>query len=113
MSEPSQPPDHRPPAAGPPAADAPGFRALAARLRAIAERARTHGWRAWSREDDDAIEAAAREIAAFEESLATGMRNAFEIGREYGKQEGVLQRLDDEIAAATGELARTAWGRKS
>jgi hypothetical protein len=36
------------------------------------------------------------------------MCDAFDIGRQYGKREDVLARLEEEIAALTHQLARDA-----
>lgn len=83
---------------------------LAERLRSIGRKAEARRWPGWTDEDRRVLEAAAQEIASVEESLRVGMREAFEIGRQYGKGEDVLARLDEEIAEATDQLARVAWG---
>jgi hypothetical protein len=83
---------------------------LAEFLRALPGRARAEGWRGWSEADERAIEIAARELAGLERSLREGMRTAFGIGRQFGKQEDVLETLNREIAEAADGLGRAAWG---
>jgi hypothetical protein len=83
---------------------------LAEQLRALPRRAGADGWRGWNEADERTVEIAARELAGLERSLREGMRAAFEIGRQLGKQEGVLERLDREVAVAADRLGRAAWG---
>jgi hypothetical protein len=87
-----------------------GFELLAARLDAIAERAVSEHWPHWSEEDTRAVLAAAREVEGIRAVLAEGMRQAFEIGREYGHGEELLDRLNWEIDELSDRMARRAWG---
>lgn len=84
---------------------------LAARLDSIVARASRQGWRGWTEEDARAVAAAAREIRALRQALAEGMREAFAIGREHGRGEELLDRLNREIEELSSRLARQAWGR--
>lgn len=95
-----------------PEPEAEGLPALAARLAAIGFRARSEGWPGFTGEDARVLEAAARELATFEDALAKGMREAFAIGREHREREALLNRLNEEIAIATSRLAREAWGAR-
>jgi hypothetical protein len=87
----------------------PQLAALAGRVRDIARRARGRSWEGWTEEDTGILEAAAREIEIVEQSLRTGMEDAFQLGRKYGKNEDVLSRLNLEIARVTDRMARAAW----
>jgi hypothetical protein len=82
---------------------------LAGRVRVIARRAKGQSWEGWSEEDTRTLEAAAREIEVVEDSLRTGMEDAFQIGRQYGRNEDALARLDLQIARVTDRLASAAW----
>lgn len=88
----------------------PSFEELAARLNAIASRAAEARWRGWTPEDTEAISMAAREIRAIPEALATGMKDAFKVGRQYGRGEEELADLNMEIDALSRKLAAQAWG---
>jgi hypothetical protein len=85
---------------------------LPRRLEAILRKARHLAWKGWAEEDTYVVEAAIRELYAFPQILREGMRNAFEIGREHGKKEEELEKLEVEIAEETARLAREAWGRR-
>ncbi len=89
-----------------------GLGALAARLEAVGLRASAERWPGFTAQDARIIDAAARELATFEEALAQGMREAFTIGREHREREALLNRLNEEIAIATSRLAREAWGAR-
>lgn len=93
------------------ASDADGFAVLAAHLDSIAERADSDHWRGWTEEDTRAVLVAAREIEGIRAAVAEGMRQAFDIGREYGHREELLERLNWEIEELSGRMARQAWGR--
>jgi hypothetical protein len=82
---------------------------LAGRVRDIAQRARSRSWEEWTEEDTRALDAAAREIEVVEDSLRTGMEEAFQIGRQYGRNEDALARLDLQIARVTDRVASAAW----
>jgi hypothetical protein len=84
--------------------------ALADRLRAIARRAESARWAGGPRRTRTRWRPRSLRSPSSEESLRAGMRDAFEIGRQYGKGEDVLARLDEEIDEATRRLARAAWG---
>ena len=70
-------------------------------------------WPGWTDEDVLAVTAAAREIETFEEALPPGMREAFSLGRAYGKREDALDRLDSDIPRASRRVAQEAWGPRS
>jgi hypothetical protein len=89
------------------------FRVLSEKLRSIAARAARERWSGWTEDDDRAVAAAAAEIEGIVPALADGMRQAFDIGREYGHREELLERLNAEIGEISGRLARQAWGRDS
>ncbi len=82
-------------------------------LAAIVAKARTHAWVDWTDDDTVAIEVALRQIAEFPRALREGMQTAFQIGREHGRKEEELEKLEVEIATEVARLAREAWGRRS
>jgi hypothetical protein len=53
---------------------------------------------------------AARQIRAIPAALATGMREAFAVGRAYGHREVQLAEIAVETRALSTVLARQAWG---
>jgi hypothetical protein len=59
----------------------------------------------------DLLEAAARALEQVPDALRTGMETAFQLGREHGKKEELLDRLEREIAHESERLAREAWGK--
>lgn len=87
------------------------FQVLSNKLRSIAARAARERWAGWTEADAQALAAAAAEIEEIGTALADGMRQAFDIGREYGHREELLERLNAEIGEISGRLARQAWGR--
>lgn len=94
-----------------PPADGDSFTLLAECLRSIGARAVAERWAGWTDQDTDTIVAAAAEIEGIRAALAEGMRQAFDIGREYGHREELLDRVNAEIGEVSSRLARQAWGR--
>jgi hypothetical protein len=81
---------------------------LADRLDAIATAAPLGRW--LGRSDARAAATAARQIRAIPQALAAGMREAFDIGREYGHREVELAEIEQETTTLSTLLARQAWG---
>jgi len=85
---------------------------LAARLRELIRRSRAAG-REGGRlrpEDLSVLASAAQAIERIPDALRQGMQNAFELGREHGRKEELLTRLEREIAEESARVGREAWG---
>jgi hypothetical protein len=84
---------------------------IADRLRVLIRRAREEeGEARMHRDDVAALEAAARSLDRIPAVLRDAMQTAFRLGREHGKKEEILTRLEREIALETARLGRQAWG---
>jgi hypothetical protein len=89
------------------------FENLVEALRALVRRANRERELRLTSGEVELLAAAARGLEQVPDALRAGMQTAFQLGREHGRKEELLARLEHEITRESERLAREAWGRTS
>lgn len=88
-----------------------GLESLVEPLRALLRRADELPETGLEPEEVAVLQAVLEALREVPRVLREGMETAFQLGREHGKKEELLARLEEEIAVEAARLGREAWGQ--